>query len=173
MNSSGCISLVSSPCASIETKSPVGLAFRSAHILLKYSSISKSSARLSSSVSMMPEPGAAVATSDQRVNFLRSSKGKSKSVASIWVVSSIDTLSTQLKVSPIGRESSTFAVRSLIRGSRPAIFLAETTGATVFLCTSCLGGSIAIKREISKAPSGKGLSIGKPSVMPCALEKFL
>ena len=51
---------------------------------------------------MIPDSGVAVATSDQRVSFRRSSQGKSNRVASIWVVSSMDTLSTQLKVSPMG-----------------------------------------------------------------------
>jgi hypothetical protein len=43
-----------------------------------------------------PRPGAAVATSDQRVSLRRSSHGKSNNVASICVVSSIEILSTQL-----------------------------------------------------------------------------
>ena len=59
--------------------------------------------------------GSAVATSDQRVSLRRSSQGKSNSVASICVVSSIDTRSTKLKVSLRGRASSTLPARSRIR----------------------------------------------------------
>ena len=42
----------------------------------------------------MPLLGGAVETSDQRVSLRRSSQGKSNNVASIWVVNSIDTRST-------------------------------------------------------------------------------
>jgi len=55
--------------------------------------------------------GSAVVTSDQRVSLRRSSNGKSNSVASICVVSSIDTRSTKLKVSLRGKSSSTLAER--------------------------------------------------------------
>ena len=48
-------------------------------------------------------PGSVVATSDQWVSLRRSSNGKSNRVASIWVVSSMDTRSTQSKVSPAHR----------------------------------------------------------------------
>ena len=63
----------------------------------------------------MPPFGNAVETSDQRVSLRRSSNGKSNSVASICVVSSIETRSTKLKVSLRGSESSTLPVRSRIR----------------------------------------------------------
>ena len=59
----------------------------------------------------MPPLGSAVATSDQRVSLRRSSNGKSNSVASICVVSSIETRSTKLKVSLRGRLSSTLIER--------------------------------------------------------------
>ena len=125
------------------------------------------------SVSIIPLPGTAVDTSDQRVSFLRSSKGNSNRVASMRVVSSIDTVSTQSKVSPIGNESRTSIVRSLIKGSMFARLLGATTGETVFRCTSCFGGSIAINISTSNAPSGSGASIGMPRVIPCCEEKFL
>ena len=50
-------------------------------------------------------PGVVVATSDQRVSLRRSSNGKSNRVASICVVSSIETWSTQSNASPLGRLS--------------------------------------------------------------------
>src|SRR5216683_2340535 len=49
--------------------------------------------------------GIVVATSDQLVSLRRSSQGKSNSTASIWVVSSIETLSTQSNTSFFGRLS--------------------------------------------------------------------
>ena len=92
----------------------------------------------------MPASGAAVATSDQRVSLRRSSKGKSNKVASIWVVSSIETRSTQSKVSPIGSSSRTFAARSRMIGSISARLAGETIGLTTLRCASCLGGSMAM-----------------------------
>ena len=68
-----------------------------------------SPARRCSGDSTTPLLGSAVETSDQRVSLRRSSQGKSNSVASICVVSSIETRSTKLKVSLRGRLSSTFA----------------------------------------------------------------
>jgi len=51
------------------------------------------------------------AASDHLVSRRRSSQGKSNRMASIPVVSSIETLSTQSKVSPTGRLSSSSTVR--------------------------------------------------------------
>src|SRR6266852_4127222 len=72
----------------------------------KYVAHSSSSACRASSVATTPSgPGIVVATSDQRVSLRRSSQGKSNSTASIWVVSSIETLSTQSNTSFFGRLS--------------------------------------------------------------------
>ncbi len=165
----GGMSLVSSPCASMETKSSPGFFSRSSFSLMKYSRHSSNSSRRCSIDSMMP-PGCGIANvmSDHRVSFRRSSKGKSNKVASIMVVSSIDTVSTQSNGSSSGRLSNTEIVRSLINGSRLTRFLGATTPVTVFRCASCTGGSMAIKVEISSAPSGNGVPTGKPRVIPLA-----
>lgn len=70
-----------------------------------------------------------MATFDQRVNLPRSSNGKSASVASMRVVSSMDTRSTQSKVSS-GRLSSTSMVRARMIGSKVRRFSAPVTGLT-------------------------------------------
>ena len=70
--------------------------------------------------------------------------GKSKRVASIRVVSSIDTVSTQSKVSPSGRESSSSAVRSRIIGSMLRRLLGADTSRTVLRWSVWVGGSIAM-----------------------------
>jgi len=59
-----------------------------------------------------------VAMSDQWVSLRRSSNGKSKIVASICVVSSMETRSTQSKVSPVAKPSRMPAARS--RSCSPA-----------------------------------------------------
>ena len=96
----------------------------------------------------------AVATSDQKVSLRRSSKGKSKRVASIWVVSSMDTLSTQSKGSPMGRLSRVFWMRLRISGSIMCRFCGETIGLTVLRCMSCLGWSMAMNMGRVKSSSG-------------------
>ena len=53
-------------------------------------------------------------------NRRRASKGKSNRVASIWLVSSTETLSTKSKVSPTGSSSRIAAARLRIRGSSSA-----------------------------------------------------
>ena len=60
----------------------------------------------------------ATATSDHQVSWRRSSNGKSNSVASIIVVSSIDTRSTQSNVSRRAARPAARAVRSRMVGSR-------------------------------------------------------
>ena len=60
------------------------------------------------------------------------------------VVSSIDTFSTQSKLVPRGRLSSTRQVRSRMRCWKFARFAGATMGLTALRCTSCLGGSIAM-----------------------------
>ena len=93
--------------------------------------------------------------SDHRVSLRRSSKGKSKSVASIIVVSSIDTVSTQSKVSPSGRESSTRRVRSRMIGSSLTRLRGATAGRTVLRCSVCRGGSWEMNGGVpNRTPSG-------------------
>jgi hypothetical protein len=105
-----------------------------------------------------------VATSDHQVSSRRSSNGKSNSVASISVVSSIDTLSTQSKGSLRGRLSSTRC--RCARGSAAPLF-ARLAGATMVLTalrwSSCLGGSIAMNIG-SRSPSGALNSVMPPCV---------
>ena len=87
----------------------------------------------------------AIATSDHQVSFMRSSQGKSNSVASIMLVRSIETRSTQSKVSLRGSASSTSDVRLRISGSKLARLDGATIGATVRRCAVCPGGSIRMK----------------------------
>ena len=86
-----------------------------------------------------------VAKSDQAVSFRRSSNGKSKIVANICVVSSIETDSTQLNSSPTGSASKIAPALPRISGSNLARFMGATTPVTAFRCKSCFGGSIEIK----------------------------
>ena len=158
---------VDSPCASMEIRSfPGSLFTRSFQSWVKDSRHSMSSARRCSSESMMPMPGPAVATSDQRVSLRRSSKGKSKRVASICAVSSMETLSTQLKASPTGSSSRIFPARSRIKGSRFMRFRGDTTPCTVLRWTSCLGWSMAMNMGSLKSSSSS------LSVMPVSDEKI-
>ena len=96
--------------------------------------------------------------SDHRVSFRRSSKGKSKSVASIMVVSSIETVSTQSNSSPSGNESKTLQVRSRINCSISANLGGATAGVTALRWSSCSGGSWAINVVMPNAPSGNSAS---------------
>ena len=100
--------------------------------------------RASIDSTMRSRLGIEVATSDQRVSLCRSSNGKSNSVASICVVSSIDTRCTQLKGSSRGSPSSTAAVRRRMVASINARLPGATIGLTALRCSSCLGGSIAM-----------------------------
>ena len=99
----------------------------------------------------MPDSGPAVATSDQRVSLWRSSNGKSNRVASIWVVSSIDTRSTQSNVSPVGSESRILQTRWRMMPCMSARFLGATTGCTTLRCWSCFGRSMAMNMGILKS----------------------
>ena len=87
----------------------------------------------------------AIATSDHQVSFLRSSQGKSNSVASIMLVRSVETRSAQSKVSLRGSASSTSEVRLRISGSKLARWDGATIGATVRRCAVWPGGSIRMK----------------------------
>ena len=135
--SNGGISRVFSPCASMDTKSSPGFFNRSSLSRIKYSKHSSNSSLRCSIDSIMP-PGCGIAKvmSDQRVSFLRSSNGKSKRVASIMVVNSIDTVSTQSNGVSSGKLSSTCWVLDRIKGSRLARFLGATTPVTVLRWTS-------------------------------------
>ena len=86
---------------------------------------------------------------DQRVNLPRSSNGKSISVASMRVVSSMDTRSTQSKVSRSGRLSSTSMVRARMIGSKLRRFSAPVTGATTRRCRRCWPSCEAPAKEPS------------------------
>ena len=112
-----------------------------------YSAMSFSSAKRSASewTGASAAPTLAMATSDHQVSLRRSSNGKSKSVASIIVVSSTETRSTQSNVSPRGSPSSTRAVRSRMVPSRWFRFSVATIGATTRRCWVCLGGSMRMK----------------------------
>ena len=87
----------------------------------------------------------AMPISDQRVSSARRSNGQSNIVASIMVVSSTETRSTQSKVSPRGRSSSTLIVRSRIRPSMLARFCGATIGLTTLRWPSWRGGSMRMK----------------------------
>ena len=89
MNSRVCRLRVASECASIETRSKVGGASaRAFHNLRKYSPIFIISSKRSSSecTTASGESTLAIATSDHQLSFMRSSQGKSNSVASIMLV---------------------------------------------------------------------------------------
>ena len=142
----GGIFFVASPCDSIEMRSFPGSSFtRSFHSRVNVARQSCIASHRSSLLLMMPPPGIAVAASDQKVSLWRSSNGKSNSVASIWVVSSIETRSTQSNSSPIGRSSSMAAARCRMSPSRDFRLEGATTPCTTRRCSSCLGGSIEIK----------------------------
>ena len=118
--------------AIMEMKSRLFPPCRSFHSFWKYSRHSKRMRSLSSSV-MFDAPtssGLEVAASDQKGRRCRSSKGKSKSVASICVVSSMETAGTQSKRSPTGRPSRIVQTRWRISGSRLASCRGATAGCT-------------------------------------------
>ena len=152
-------------CASIEIRSLRGGALtRSFHRRVKYSSIFSTSAwRASSVLNMPPSSGKVVITSDHQVSSLRSSSGKSNSVASISVVSSIETFSTQLKFWLRGRLSSTLAVRSRISDPMPARLPGATMGLTALRCSSCSGGSAAMN-DLPRLAIGRSINEIPPSM---------
>ena len=137
---------VASLCAIIEIRSLRGAVLtRSFQSLVKYAAHSSISARRCSADSTIMLFGSAVDTSDHRVSLARSSQGKSNSVASIWVVSSIDTRSTKLKVSLRGSASSTLAERWRIRTANSSRCVGVNIGDTVLRWALCRGWSIAMK----------------------------
>ena len=168
-NSIGCISLVFSPCASMEMRSrPGSESLRSSHKRVKNARHSRRCARRSSVETIS---GPAVTMSDQNVSLRRSSNGKSKSVASICVVNSMETLSTQSNVSPSGRESRMRPARARMVPSRAERLRGATTGVTVARCTSCLGGSIAINIGVRNSFALSAWDFNGPIAIPSSEEK--
>src|SRR5580704_4676364 len=151
-NSINGMSLVASPWASIEIKSLVGgwVAFTS-HRPLKYIAQAMNSLRMSSWV--ISSEVSEVVRSDQYCSLRRSSNGKSNKVASIWMVSSTETRSTQSNGSPIGSSSRIFPARSRISTAMLARFSDDTIGAITLRWLSCLGGSMAMNIGIWKSSS--------------------
>ena len=85
---------------------------------------------------------------DQYVRVRRSSNGKSNNVDSICVVSSTETRSTQSNTSPRGNSSNIRHARSRIVVDIFARLGGATIGDTIFRCSSCRGGSIAMKLSL-------------------------
>src|SRR6267154_364061 len=106
----------------------------------------------SSSVATRPSgPGIVVATSDQRVSSRRSSQGKSNSTASICVVSSIETWSTQSNTSLTGNLSRHSAERLRMLIASWSRWVGVNIGATVLRCAEWRGWSIAMKLSRRKS----------------------
>ena len=109
--------------------------------------------------------------SENRGSSRRSSNGKSNRVASIWLVSSIETLSTKSKVSPTGSSSRMAAARERISGSSPASAGVEKIGETARRWSSWRGASIEMKLVRSSAKSAAvAVSGGRNRVMPPCTE---
>jgi hypothetical protein len=83
--------------------------------------------------------------SDQRVSLRRSSQGKSNSTASICVVSSIETWSTQSNTSFLGRLSRHSAERLRMLIASWSRWVGVNIGATVLRCALWRGWSMAMK----------------------------
>jgi hypothetical protein len=93
----------------------------------------------------------------------RSSNGKSTNVASIEVVSSMDTRSTQLNVSSRGRPSRMAPTRARIVSCKRARLPGATIGCTTLRCSSCFGGSIAMNIG-SSSSTGRSRKVMPPKV---------
>jgi len=148
MNSRIGIFCVASLCAIIEIRSNLGgWAARSFHNAPMISAICINSAMRSASLFTTASSASmlAMATSDQRVSLRRSAHGKSNRVASIMAVSSVETRSTQSKVSLRGRPSSTAWVRRRMIPSMLARLVGATIGATVRRWAVWRGGSMRMK----------------------------
>ena len=106
--------------------------------------------------------------SENRGRMRRCSNGKSNSVASIWLVSSIATLSTKSNSSPIGSSSRIVAARERISGSSSCSDGVEKIGATALRWASWRGGSSAMKlaRSSAQASRRSRSSGGSKRVMP-------
>ena len=81
------------------------------------------------------------------------------------MVSSMETLSTQLNGSPTGSWSKIRFTRSRMTGSSSARFCGATIGLTALRCASCLGGSMAM--NIGSGNSSRWLAM----VIPPSEEK--
>ena len=91
----------------------------------------------------------------------RSSNGKSNSVASICVVSSIETRSTQLNVSLRGRASRILPARSRMMGSSSTRRAGLTAGVTALRCSSCIGGSMAMNIGGANSPGASPMTMSR------------
>src|SRR5262249_39680235 len=78
--------------------------------------------------------------------------GKSNSTASICVVNSMETVSTQSNTSPLGRLSKHSAERLRILIASWSRWVGVNIGATVLRCAECRGWSMAMK--LSRRGSG-------------------
>ena len=136
--------LIASLCDMIEMRSLPGLASRCCHNRPKVMPIASISALYWVNPPSRATDSTSPARSDQVVRRWRSSHGKSNSLASIPVVSSIETFSTQSNGWPSGSESSTSAVRSRTSACIAATSAGPNEGATVRRWAVWRGGSIAM-----------------------------
>ncbi len=152
---------VASLCASIEIRSLEGaLAARWFHSSVNFVRVKYISAWRFISTSGEALGSKASSRSEHRGSRRRSSKGKSNRVASIWLVSSMETLSTKSKVSPTGSSSRILPARSRISGSMAAMLAVVNIGETTLRWASCTGGSSEMKLARSRG------SLPSKMVMP-------
>src|SRR5882757_11167062 len=136
---------------------------RSFQSLPKYVAHSSSSTWRASSVGTRPSgPGSVVAMSDQRVRLRRSSHGKSNSTASICVVNSTETRSTQSNTSFLGRLSRHSVDRLRMLTASWSRWVGVNIGATVLRCAEWRGWSMAMKLSRRKS-SGTSRMVMPPS----------
>ena len=150
------MSRVASLCAIIDSRSLFGgWSMRSFQSLRNRSRIRsvRPAARLRSATTPSG-PGSVVATSDQRVSLRRSSQGKSNSTASICVVSSIETWSTQSNTSFLGRLSRHSAERLRMLIASWSRWVGVNIGATVLRCALWRGWSMAMKLSRRRSTGG-------------------
>ena len=134
---------------------PAGAPLRSFHRATNWEKVANISPCRCSSVSTRPPgPGVVRMRSDARGRSRRYSKGKSNRVASIWLVSSTETLSTKSKVSPTGSSSRILPARSRIRGAMAAMLAEENIGVTTLRWASCSGGSRPMKLVRGRSSGG-------------------
>ena len=103
------------------------------------------------------------------MSFERSSNGKSKRVASIWVVSSIDTRSTQLNSSFRGRSSRILPTRSRITPSIWAMRSPPTPGMTGLRHWLWRGSSDEMKLPRRKFSGGSPMKMVGKDEKTCGL----
>jgi hypothetical protein len=172
MNSSGLIWFIAGEWIIIEMRSPVGSeCARSIHNCMKYAPISLRIAWRWTSRSRTRPISVSPAQSDQNVSSRRSSHGKSNSSASMPVVSSIETVSTQSNTWRRGSVSSSSPVRARISASMSPMFDGVNLGATVRRWPVCLGRSIAMNigssnRSRLRSASSSSLSRSRMVIPP-------